>query len=184
MGLGNPGPAYEKTRHNVGFLCLERLAEKWGVSFRKRFFREYGEAMAMREGIRFILIKPVTFMNRSGRVIPDLLARYSLSPSDLLVVVDNMDLLPGSCRLKKKGSSAGHNGLKSIMSATGTGEFMRLYIGVGRPGKEDTVIDHVLGVPQDGELLNRGIDLAVSALERLAFDEPGEVINGVNRKQD
>ena len=149
-GLGNPGAAYAETRHNVGFLCVEAAAEKEGVSFKKPFLADYQKAVFVVGDTRVILVKPLTYMNRSGLVLPALLKQYGVVTDKLIVAVDNMDLSPGRVRLKPRGSSAGHNGLKSIIEVLGTSEFHRLYIGVGRPASGVSVIDHVLGRP-DGE---------------------------------
>jgi peptidyl-tRNA hydrolase, PTH1 family len=168
-GLGNPGPAFAETRHNVGFLCVEAVAEKEGVSFKKPFLSDYCLAEFSHGQIRVILLKPLTYMNRSGLVLRPVMKKYGVEPSKLLVAVDNMDLVPGECRLKLKGSSAGHNGLKSIISLVGSSEFMRLYIGVGRPVEGVSVVDHVLGRPDEDERddFRLGIRNAVSALYRI-----------------
>jgi PTH1 family peptidyl-tRNA hydrolase len=183
-GLGNPGPAYVKTRHNVGFLCLDRLAEREGLSFKKVLFRPFEKLEISLGNSLFIFIKPLTFMNRSGQALWGLIRKYSLKPSQLIIVVDNMDLPPGVCRLKLKGSSAGHNGLKSIINETGSSDFIRLYIGVGRPEKGKSVIDHVLGEPteKEKEAFDRGIKKAVDALYILSDLGPKESMNEINRK--
>jgi len=184
-GLGNPGAAYAETRHNVGFLCLERIAEKENVTLKKPFLADYSLAEFIAGGKRVILVKPLTYMNKSGLILPYLMKKYRCGPESLMVIVDNMDLNPGQCRLKIKGSSAGHNGLKSIISLTGSSDFMRLYIGVGRPDPEISVVDHVLGVPGEGERddflkgVERGVDAFYQVLEKGAAG----AMNGINSKQ-
>lgn len=152
VGLGNPGNRYAATRHNAGFIIVELLAKRLNVFYKKPFFKKF--TIAACEGM--ILVKPLTFMNRSGIVLPPLMNHYSINHERNLVIVDNMDLPPGKCRLKRGGSDAGHNGIKSIMAETGTKDFMRLYIGVGRPENGVSVIDHVLGrfTQEEGEKIN------------------------------
>ncbi len=145
LGLGNPGPEYEESRHNVGFLFLEELSGELGASFKKTWFRPWLEAFAVLESLPLHLVKPLTYMNRSGIVLPSVMKKYGIPVERLIVVVDNMDLPTGKLRMKDKGSSAGHNGLKSIMAELGCSDFKRLYLGIDRPAKQDGVIDHVLG---------------------------------------
>ena len=144
-GLGNPGRRYEKTRHNAGFLFIDSLSSSYGIDLRRKVF----DSMSIGEGVGpdgsgIILVKPETFMNLSGKVFPNLFRSYGIDNDRLLVIVDNMDLPLGTLRLKKGGSSAGHNGLKSIFSYVGQ-SFYRLYVGVGCPetAGRDTV-SHVL----------------------------------------
>lgn len=144
-GLGNPGRRYEKTRHNAGFLFIDTLADRYGIEMRRKVF----DAVTIGEGVdsggsRIVLVKPETYMNLSGKVMPKLFRNHGVDCEHFLVIVDNMDLPLGALRLKKGGSSAGHNGLKSIFSYVGQ-SFYRLYVGVGRPetSGRDTV-SHVL----------------------------------------
>ena len=143
VGLGNPGRAYEKNRHNAGFLCVSALAKRWGLEFRRQRARaEVAEGDA--RGERVILARPQTFMNNSGDSIRALLRLANLGPADLLVVYDEMDLPFGQLRLRDKGSSGGHRGLQSIIDQLGTNEIARLRIGVGRPPPDLDPIDYVL----------------------------------------
>lgn len=161
VGLGNPGPAYSDTRHNVGFQMIELLAEQLNLSVRQPFFHPCRWWQAEGEKHRLILAEPLTFMNRSGTVFPWLMKKFNVSVDSVIVLVDNMDLLPGTVRMKSKGSSAGHNGLKSIMSVLNTGNFHRIYLGIGRP-QNVSVVDHVLGIPDDKDRAS-----IKSALEKL-----------------
>lgn len=136
FGLGNPGPAYEDTRHNVGFKTVERLAALKGMKMRKRCLRRYKWA---RTG-DLTIVEPLTFMNASGAVFPELVE----GENRIVVIVDNMDLPVGRLRIREGGSSAGHNGLKSIIGTIGS-DFIRIYIGIGRPAEGVAVVDHVLG---------------------------------------
>ncbi len=184
-GLGNPGSAYSETRHNVGFLCVEGVAERENVSFRKPFLTDYQKAEFIKNDTRVVLVKPLTYMNKSGLVLPSLMKHYGVGPENLLIAVDNMDLHPGNLRLKLKGSSAGHNGLKSIISVLGTSDFKRLYIGVGRPASSGNVIDHVLGVPSGDERTSflRGISRSVDAFYEIIDKGAAGAMNGINGKQ-
>jgi PTH1 family peptidyl-tRNA hydrolase len=186
IGLGNPGRDYEKTRHNVGFDTVELLNRQFGGSFKKSRFTAPFELSEIRTGgHRLILVKPLTFMNNSGQVLGTLFHRYKLNPDNVVAVVDNMDLVPGECRLRLKGSSAGHNGMKSLMAHMKTGDFKRIYIGIGRPGPNGDIIKYVLGVPSEDDAA--GVSLAVSraaeAVVRLLTDDPERVMNDFNRKK-
>jgi len=135
-------------------------------------------------GSGIILARPLTFMNRSGNVMPVLLRRARADVEDLLVVCDNLDLPPGVVRLKRKGSARSHNGLASIMDRLGTGDFMRLYVGIGRPEPGVSVVDHVLGCPPEGEfqLYDDAITLGAWAVEELLTESTDAVMNGLNRR--
>ncbi len=165
-GLGNPGSHYQWTRHNAGFLFLDRLAnrENIGIS-RKNFSGLAGEWS--RSGCRHLLLKPQTFMNLSGRSLMQALQFYKLPLSRAIVVHDDLDLPFGVVRLKQGGGHGGHNGLRSIMEQLGKAEFIRLRIGIGRPPQGDTV-NYVLGAfpPDQMEALPRVLD---GGLEMLAM---------------
>lgn len=151
-GLGNPGTRYEKTRHNAGFLFIDRLALDYGIQLKRKIFDSLSVGSGMVCGERVVLVKPETFMNLSGKVFPKLFRVNGIDAQRCLVIVDNMDLPFGALRLKKGGSSAGHNGLKSVISAIGT-SFYRLYIGVGRPeASERDTISHVLAPLTEEEM--------------------------------
>ena len=142
MGLGNPGARYENTRHNVGFTCVDRLAAFFQVRLRKRCFRLYSRASVSTDsGNKALLVKPLTYMNRSGDVV-----RYFGKDDKFVVVVDNMDLACGGVRIKFGGGNSGQKGMASIAEALGTPDFLRIYIGTGRPHKDTPVNEHVLGV--------------------------------------
>ncbi len=136
FGLGNPGSKYKNTRHNVGFMTVERIAALKGVKFRKRCFCNYRTAYI--NGRNDILVEPLTYMNNSGEVIPSLIKEGD----KLIVICDQLDLPPGRVKIKKRSGSAGHNGLKSIISFYGE-DFIHVYIGIGRPDDGD-IIKHVL----------------------------------------
>ena len=150
-GLGNPGREYERTRHNVGWLVVDELARRLGASFRSKFSGRMSEVRAGAR--RLALLKPETYMNESGRSIAAAVRFFKVPPPRLLVVHDDVDLEPGRLQARLGGGLAGHNGLRSIADSLGTREFMRLRIGVGRPGKGDrrSVSDYVLS-PFEPEL--------------------------------
>lgn len=150
-GLGNPGREYERTRHNAGWMVVDELARRTDSSFRSKFNGRLSEARLGDE--RLALLKPETYMNESGRSIAAALRFFKVPPEDLLVVHDDVDLEPGRLQARLGGGLAGHNGLRSIAQALGTQEFLRLRIGVGRPGRGDRrpVADYVLS-PFEGEV--------------------------------
>jgi len=170
VGLGNPGPKYTETRHNAGFWFIEEVARKYSVTFRleKKFHGEVAKISL--EGKEIWLLKPDTFMNRSGLAVQSLLSFYRITVEQLLVAHDEIDLPPGTAKLKTGGGHGGHNGLRDIINQLGTKDFHRLRIGVGHPGSKDQVVDYVLHNPSrdDRILIDRDIDDAVSVMPELA----------------
>lgn len=153
-GLGNPGPEYERTRHNAGFWLLDNLADDMKVSFvnERAFFGQV--AKARHGGETVLLVKPGTYMNRSGQAVGALARFYKIPPEAILVIHDELDLPPGHAKLKQGGGHAGHNGLKDIQSALGTPAFWRVRIGIGHPrtfGLAQQVADFVLHQPRREE---------------------------------
>ncbi|MCX7038473.1 MAG: aminoacyl-tRNA hydrolase [Spirochaetes bacterium] len=185
FGLGNPGERYAQTRHNAGFMAADALAESAGVSFRKKLFHAYLIGKGSRGGRSFHLVKPLTFMNNSGRVVREVLRETEHTVADMLVVCDSLDLAPGSCRLRLRGSSGGQKGLESIIQTLGTQDFMRLAIGIGRPAHKGQVIPYVLSRPLavEEEEFGRGVEKAVEAVFLLLSDGPARVMNEHNRKE-
>ena len=160
VGLGNPGPEYTKTRHNAGFWFVEELAAANGAQFRaeKKF---HGEVAKIHVAGRDIwLLKPQTFMNRSGQAIKSLASFYRIEAENILVAHDELDLDVGVIKLKMGGGHGGHNGLRDTIAHLGTKEFHRLRIGIGHPGSKDQVVDYVLHRPSLDERI--GIDNAIS----------------------
>lgn len=145
VGLGNPGREYEKTRHNVGFMALERLADRIGVVLRqKKFDALFGQGKI--GDVPVILAQPMAYMNRSGPPVGNLARYYHLKSDHILVIHDDIDIVFGNLKIKSKGGHGGHNGIKSIIDATGGTEFPRIRIGIGRPdAPHKDVTDHVLG---------------------------------------
>jgi len=164
-GLGNPGAEHARTRHNAGFWLADALAREYGGTFRveSRFHGELAEITVA--GQRLFLLKPSTFMNRSGRALQSLLAFHKLPAAQLLVMHDELDLPAGTVRLKVAGGHGGHNGLRDVHATIGP-EYRRLRIGIGHPGHKDQVLDYVLHKPSaaDEKLMRESIDAAVAAL--------------------
>ncbi|MGK7929934.1 MAG: aminoacyl-tRNA hydrolase [Microcystaceae cyanobacterium] len=168
VGLGNPEPKYDKTRHNIGFEVADQLATKWLCNWQnqRRFQGLLSEAKGKR-GDKLYLLKPLTYMNRSGQSVRAVVDWYKLPPSSVLVIYDDMDLPLGRLRLRLSGSAGGHNGMKSIISHLGTQQFPRLRIGIGKSGQNKETISHVLGKfsPQEQETVSKVLDLTVEAVE-------------------
>lgn len=159
VGLGNPGGKYEMTRHNAGYWFVDRVAREAGAAFapQTKFF---GESCRIRlGGCEAWLLKPTTFMNRSGQSVSSFARYFRLEPRQILVAHDELDLPPGTVRLKQGGGHAGHNGLRDIISALGGAGFWRLRIGIAHPGDAREVVDYVLGRPsrEDEEAIEGGI---------------------------
>ncbi len=163
VGLGNPEPRYARTRHNVGFWCIDRLASDHAIDLSRRHrTARIGEGVV--EGESVVLAKPRTYVNRSGEAVRYLLARYRVPPEVVLVVYDDIALSPGKIRLRPNGSAGGHNGMKSIIDALGTQEFPRLRVGVGRPEDGGDQIGHVLGGLPEAE--QRLVDASVACVSK------------------
>jgi PTH1 family peptidyl-tRNA hydrolase len=174
VGLGNPGPKYTETRHNAGFWFVERLAGLHSARFR-RSARLHGETALLRvDGRDCRLFKPATFMNDSGRAVQAALHFYALEPGELCVMHDEIDLPPGAARLKRGGGPGGHNGVRDVIRCLGSGEFLRLRLGVGHPGRADDVVEYVLKRPPAAE--RELIDAAMArALEVMPLVLKGDV---------
>ena len=144
VGLGNPGREYANTRHNIGFMVVDRLAEKYGVSVSREKFQTYFGKGKIHSAEVF-LAKPMAYMNRSGPPARQLASYFNLTAERMLIIHDDIDIETGRIKIKSKGGHGGHNGLKSLIDAFGTNDFPRLRIGIGRPNGEIDVTNHVLG---------------------------------------
>ena len=145
IGLGNPGKKYQNTRHNAGFMALDAIADKYGISIKEKKHKALCGSGVI-EGHKVLLVKPQTYMNLSGESVGDILNFYKLNPEeDMLVIYDDVSLAPGNIRIRKKGSAGGHNGIKSLIAHTGTQGFMRIKIGVGEKPAGWELADYVLG---------------------------------------
>jgi peptidyl-tRNA hydrolase, PTH1 family len=169
-GLGNPGREYARTRHNLGWLVVDELARRVGASFRGKFSGRIAETRLGEQKIA--LLKPETFMNESGRSIGAAVRFFKLSPETLIVVHDDVDLEPGRLQARAGGGLAGHNGLRSIAAALGDRDFVRLRIGVGRPGRGDrrSVSDYVLSAFDDGTDVDELVSRAAKAVEAIVAE--------------
>jgi peptidyl-tRNA hydrolase, PTH1 family len=169
-GLGNPGREYERTRHNVGWLVADELARRHGGSFRSKFSGRLAETRL--DGLRLALLKPETYMNESGRSLGAAARFFKVEPSSLVVVHDDVDLESGRLQARLGGGLAGHNGLRSIAQSLGTNDFLRLRIGVGRPGRGDRrpVADYVLSPFEPEEDVDQLVNRSADAVESLARD--------------
>lgn len=145
VGLGNPGDKYFETKHNVGFMLVDQMAKSLNLTFSHDKIFQADIASTFLNGEKVYFVKPTTFMNESGKAVHALLTYYGLDIEDLLVIYDDLDMEVGKLRFRQKGSAGGHNGIKSIIAETGTQEFDRIKIGIGRPQKGMTVVNHVLG---------------------------------------
>lgn len=175
VGLGNPGPAYEGTRHNAGFWWVDAAARALGA--RLDHDRAYHGLLARvnRSAGPVWLLEPMTFMNLSGKAVSPLARFFKIPPEQILVVHDELDLLPGQAKLKQGGGVAGHNGLKDIQAQLGTADFWRLRLGIGHPGHRAEVVDWVLRRPpaDERDAIMRCIDTTLEALP-LLLDGPME----------
>lgn len=173
VGLGNPGPEYAQTRHNVGFWWLESFADAMGIGFRpaSKFFGDFSRGVW--RGHHLLLLKPTIFMNRSGQAVLALVNYYRVPLDRLLVVHDDLDLPAGVARLKRGGGHGGHNGLRDIIRCLGQRDFLRLRLGVGHPGSGQDVVRYVLNRPSatDREALEAAIDAALGVMPEVLAAE-------------
>jgi len=163
VGLGNPGNTYQYTRHNAGFMVADKVAHDFEIEFtNKKFDSVFGRGFV--EDVDILLVKPMTFMNRSGPPVQKLAHYYRIQCEDMLVIHDDIDLAYGRLKIKEKGGHGGHNGIRSLMDAFGGGDFVRLRLGVGRSGAD--VTGHVLGkfTAEQSQLLSRIITGARDAV--------------------
>jgi PTH1 family peptidyl-tRNA hydrolase len=177
VGLGNPGPEYRDTRHNIGFMIIDRLASAAREEFRLE--KGWRASLARVDGV--LLCKPLSYMNLSGQVVRAISDYYKLAPSQVLVVLDDMALPLGKLRLRPGGSAGGHNGLKSVIEHLGTTEVPRLRVGIGaaEPG---AAVGHVLGrfAPKEKEALSESLDRAIAAIECAQKLDFGAAMNAYN----
>lgn len=182
VGLGNPGQQYEKTRHNAGFLFLDRLASELGVFWVSQSKFQCSLAEANIGNTSVMLLKPTTFMNRSGESVGKVARYYKVMPEEILVVHDELDFNPGVLRLKISGGHAGHNGLRDIISHLGSNEFYRLRIGIGRPDQKQDVANFVLSQPTklESEMIGSAIELGQSFMAQMVSGDIATVMSKMN----
>jgi PTH1 family peptidyl-tRNA hydrolase len=182
-GLGNPGPRYKGTRHNVGFALLDEIGRRHALTFES----SPSEAVVAKWRDRgTLLVKPLTFMNLSGQAVGEIARYFRIGPADVLVVVDDVHLPLGRLRVRARGSAGGHNGLKSIEAHLGTDEYPRLRIGVGRESGGSQMSDHVLARfdPHERGVIDEIIGKAADAVETFLAEGIDVVMNRYNRKDD
>jgi PTH1 family peptidyl-tRNA hydrolase len=169
VGLGNPGPEYEATRHNAGFWWIDALARQLGTRLVAERAYQGLVARVNRPGGPVWLLEPMTYMNRSGVSVAGLARFFKIEPAQVLVVHDELDLQPGQAKLKFGGSAAGHNGLKDIHAMLGTPDYWRLRLGIGHPGVKAEVVNYVLKKPspEHREAIHRTIDKTLEAVDLL-----------------
>lgn len=186
VGLGNPGPEHAAQRHNVGFWFVDSLAAQAGERFGVES-KLFGESARVRIGGHDLrLLRPATFMNRSGKSVQAALSYWKIDPSEVLVVHDELDLPPGVARLKFDGGHGGQNGLRDIMAQLGHGRFHRLRIGIGHPGHKDRVTGWVLGRPgvDDEAAMLRAIEDAREVLPLILADRLAEAMKRLHTPAD
>lgn len=184
VGLGNPGPRYERTRHNAGFWFVVALARQQNITLREssKFQGWYGQWLS-EHGVVHLLC-PSTFMNHSGRSVGAAANFYRLARHEVLIVHDEIDLEPGVIRLKESGGHGGHNGLRDIVSALGGADFCRLRIGVGHPGSRDLVVPYVLGEPglEEKSAIVSGIEAGLGCVPDLLAGHWAQVQQRLHRR--
>lgn len=183
VGLGNPGVKYANTRHNAGFMTVDRIADKLGMTIdREKFEAKYAKGKYKGEDV--ILLKPETFMNESGMAVRQCLDFFKATPDDLVIIYDDVDLPVGGLRIRQKGSAGGHNGIKSIIKCTFTSQFDRIRVGIGKDAHYD-MADWVLGkfTPEEHEQLDPALDTAAQAAIDIIENGCGHAMNRYNQKK-
>ena len=185
VGLGNPEKKYEGTRHNIGFAVIDALADKYNISIKDKKHKALCGTGVI-EGVKVMLVKPLTYMNLSGDSVADVMNFYKLDPEeDMLVVYDDISLAPGNIRVRKKGSAGGHNGIKSIIARCGTQNFMRVKVGVGEKPQGWDLADYVLGhfSDEDSRLVREAVDDAIGAIVMMSRGDVDQAMNNYNAKK-
>ena len=183
VGLGNPGEQYAHTRHNLGFVVMERLLRRLGVKTLKSKFSAFITTLDF-EGQKVILAMPQTFMNRSGDSVSQIMSWYKINPDHLILIYDDVDLEVGELRLRKKGGTAGHKGVASVLSSVGTPDFIRVRIGVGRETADPDISDYVLSkIPNDHlTLIQDAVEVAADSVLTVIKSGIDAAILELNRK--
>ena len=181
VGLGNPVPKYEHTRHNMGFLTVDLLAEKLGVKLNKVKFKAAYNIVKF-AGCKCLVMKPQTYMNLSGEAVREAAQFYKIPAERVLVIYDDVSLPVGKLRVRPSGSAGGHNGIKNIIAHLGTQSFPRVKIGVAAPGEEGDMVDWVIGVPSQAErkILAESFEQAIEAAECIISDGCQKAMNRFN----
>ena len=184
VGLGNPGEAYSKTRHNAGFMVADKISDAFSIALVKgKFDARFGIGSV--NGVKIVLAKPMAYMNRSGPQVQNIARYFRILCEDMLVVHDDIDLAFGRLKIKEKGGDGGHKGVRSIIDAFGGGDFTRLRIGVGRPEVGGNAVDYVLGkfTIEEKNVLNQIISAARDAVVTILCKGTKEGMNRFNNKR-
>lgn len=182
VGLGNPGRQYEETRHNIGFMVIDELADRWNIPLSQSKFKGiFGQGVV--NGEKVLLVKPLTYMNLSGETVRPLLDFYKLDIEDLVVIYDDLDLPVGKLRLRQKGSAGGHNGIKSLIQHLQTQNFNRIRMGIDRPTNGQSISDYVLGRFSEEERpdIDSTVKKAAEACEEALSKDFLQVMNTFNQ---
>jgi len=182
-GLGNPGPTYAMTRHNIGFLAIDRMVTKHGLTaFPSPVSADVVQGKI--GGVPVIGAKPLTYMNRSGGPVGDIARTYGIQCEDMVVIHDDIDLAYGRLKIKEKGGDGGHNGIRSLIDALGSDDFVRVRMGVGRPEADIGVVEYVLGdfSADQRPALNDFLSRAIAAVEVILCEGAKEAMNRFNKK--
>lgn len=182
VGLGNPGPEYASTRHNVGFMVADRLAGRLGCRWKPAPFPAL-EASGRVEGREVVLLKPTTYMNLSGKAVAAAARRRRLGPGEICAVYDDLDLPPGTVRVRPEGGAGGHRGILSMIAELGTSAFGRVRVGIGRPGPGVSAADYVLSAfpPDEWERVEPALDRAADAVLAVVAGGYEAAMNRFNR---
>lgn len=181
IGLGNPEKDYGNTRHNMGFNVINKIAEKYSIEVNKTKFKGlFGSGNINNEKV--ILLKPQTFMNLSGESVREAIDFYKIDIDNVLIIYDDIDLAPGKIRIKKNGGPGTHNGMRSVVQHLGTENFARLRVGIGKPEDNTDLIEYVIGYvsQEDRELLEKGVNLAVEAVDIIITENIDTAMNKYN----
>lgn len=186
VGLGNPGKVYADSRHNIGFLVVRSLAQRFKVTLKRGIFSSSLTAKFKASGEDIVLAMPLTYMNLSGVAVKALVKKYKISPENLLVVCDDLDLDFGRIKIRGEGSCGGHNGLESVINSLGSDKFSRLRIGIGRPSPKIDAVDYVLGnfTKKEKERLVEIKEEAVRCCVSWATTSLDECMNIFNSKKE
>jgi peptidyl-tRNA hydrolase, PTH1 family len=183
VGLGNPGQEYARSRHNAGFMTIDRIAKRYHIELNRRSFKAFSAEVKLAEKST-MLVKPQTFYNLSGECVSSLLGYFKIPPNRLIVVHDELDIEPGRLRIKQGGSDAGNRGVRSIAESLGTPDFIRVRIGIGRAQENDETKDYLLRFLTAAELheLGSNLDRAAAAIEALVESGLERAMNRFNQR--
>jgi PTH1 family peptidyl-tRNA hydrolase len=186
VGLGNPGDSYKQTRHNIGFLVVDELARRWGAVLSSEKWQAHSTRISL-SGCRVCLLKPATFMNLSGRAVTLYAEFFKVLPDHILVIHDDIDMAPGRLKLVAGGGAGGHNGIRSLVQSLATSGFLRLKVGIGRPGREgvhpDIPVERFVLSPlseAEKQLLDARMDIIEQGVRSFLEDGPARAMNLIN----